>query len=104
MINYDNLTKEKINKHNLNWPRIPQDLYRILIIGDSRSGNTYALLNLINQQKKDDYNIIDKIYSYVKDPFETKYQYLIKKPENNGLTNLKDLNAFIEYSNNMQDV
>ena len=39
--------------------------------------------------------IIDKIYLYVKNPNDTKYQYLIKKRENNG---------FIEYSNNMHDV
>ena len=31
-------------------------------------------------------------------------QYLIKKCENNGLKNLRDPKAFIEYSNNMQDV
>ena len=33
MINYDDVTKENINKQNLNWPQIPDDTYRILIIG-----------------------------------------------------------------------
>ena len=32
MINYDDITEENINKHNLNWPQIPDHLYRILII------------------------------------------------------------------------
>ena len=34
-------------------------------------------------QGDDDYSIIDKIYLYVKDPDEPKYQYLIKKRKNN---------------------
>ena len=57
---------------------------------------TNALLNLIKQQDDNDYCIIDKIYLYVKDPYEVKYQYL-KKRKNNGLKNLKDPKAFIEY-------
>ena len=39
--------------------------------------------SLFNQIKQwsydDDYNVIDKIYLYVKDSNEAKYQYLIKK-------------------------
>ena len=50
--------------------------YRILITGGSGSGKTIALLNLIKQQKVD-YDIIDRIYLYVKDPSEEKYQYLV---------------------------
>ena len=49
MINYDSVTKENINKHNLNWPRIPDHSYRILVIGVSESGKTIALLNLLKQ-------------------------------------------------------
>ena len=56
--------------HNLNWPYIPDHPYRILIIGGSGSGKTNVLLNLIKNQRPD----IDKIYLYVKDPFELKYQ------------------------------
>ena len=44
------------------------------INGGSGSGKTNALLNLINNQPD-----IDKIYLYAKDPYEAKYQYLIKK-------------------------
>ena len=73
--------------------------YGILIIGGSGSGKTNALLNLINNQLD-----IDKIYLYAKDPYEEKYQLLINKRENTGLNHFNDLEAFIEYSNDMQDV
>ena len=57
MINLDSITNENNREHNEKWPYIPDHLYRIIIIGGSRSGKTNALLNLINN--KDD---IDKIY------------------------------------------
>ena len=47
---------------------------------------------------------IDKIYLYVKDPYEDKYQYLINKRESVGISHLNDPKAFIEYSNDMHDV
>ena len=51
-----------------------------------------------------DNNVIDKIYLYAKDLEEPKYQFLIKKFENVRIKNLNDPNAFIEYSNTMDDV
>ena len=72
----------------------------MLIIEPSGSGKTNALLNLIQQ----DNNVIDKIYLYAKDLEEPKYQLLIKKHENAGIKHLSDPNAFIEYSNTMNDV
>ena len=57
--------KRRHQKHNPNWPKIPDHLYRILIIGGSRSGKTNALLNLINHESD-----IDKIYLYIKDTYE----------------------------------
>ena len=66
---------------------------------DSGSGKTSALLNLINNQLD-----IDKIYLYGIDPCEAKYQSLINKREKVGLDHFKDPRAFMEYSNNMQDV
>ena len=54
----------------------------------------------MKQHIDDHYSIIDKIYLYVKDAYEAKYQYLGQK---NGLENLKVLKAFVEYSNNMQN-
>ena len=68
MINFDDGIKEKIKKHNPNWPEIPGHPYRILMIGGFVSGKTNALLNLINHTPD-----IDKIYLYAKDPFEEKY-------------------------------
>ena len=61
--------------HNLNWPYIPDYPYRILIIAGSGSGKSNVLLNLIKHQQPD----IDKIYLYVKDPLQSKYQLLINR-------------------------
>ena len=41
---------------------------------------------------------------YTKDPYEAKYQYLINKREKARLDHFKDPKAFVEYSNDMQDV
>ena len=90
MINFDIYTNENKRKHNPNWPYIPDHPYRILIIGDSGSGKTKALLNLINNQPD-----IDKIYVYAKDPHEDKYQFLIKKRESIGLRHFNDLKALL---------
>ena len=89
----------KVKQHNLKWSYIPDHPYRILIIGGSGSGKTNALLNLIDNQPD-----IDKIYSYAKDQYEAKYQYLISKLEQVGLDHLNDPKAFMGYSNDMQDL
>ena len=39
-----------------------------------------------------------------KDPYEAKYQFLVNKRESTGLKHFNDPKAFIEYSNDMQDV
>ena len=56
-------------------------------------------MNLIENQPD-----IDKIYLYAKDPYESKYQYLINKREGVGINHFNDPKAFIEYSNDMHDV
>ena len=99
MVNFEDYTNENKTKHNLDWLYIPDHPYRILIIGGSGSGKTKALLNLINKQPD-----IEKIYLYAKDPQEEKYQFLINKRESIGLKHFIDPKAFIEYSNDMQDV
>ena len=99
MINFDNYTNENKTEHYSKWSHIPDHQYRILTVGGSGSGKTNALLNLINNQPD-----IDKIYLYAKDPYEAKYQYLINKREKVGLDHFKNPQAFIEYSNDMQDV
>ena len=98
-INFNDVVKENIKEHNPNWPNIPDHPYRILIIGGSGSEKKKSLFNLINQQSD-----IDKIYLYAKDPYEAKYQFLIKKHEDVGKKHFNDLKDFIEYSNNMVDI
>ena len=95
MLNLDNIVSNKnmsSSEHN-NWP------FRMLIIGSSRSGKTNTLLHLINNLHP-----IDKIYLYAKDLHETKYEYLIIKREQAGIKNLNNPHAFIEYSDDMNDV
>ena len=99
MINFDDYTNENKIEHNSKWPYIPDHPYRILIVGGSGSGKTNLLLNLINNQSD-----IDKICLYAKDPYEAKYQYLINKREKVGLDHFKDPKAFMEYSNDMEDI
>ena len=41
---------------------------------------------------------IDKIYLYVKDPFESKYQLLINGRKKVGIKEIKNPKAFIDYS------
>ena len=47
---------------------------------------------------------IDKIYLYAKDPYETKYQFLIDKQARTGLKDFNDFEAFIKCSNDMGDI
>ena len=91
MFNLDNITEKDNNK---DWP------YRKLIIGPSGSGKTNYLLNLIQK----DNNIIDKIYLYAKDLEEPKYELLINKKEKAGINFNNDPNAFIEYSDSVDDI
>ena len=44
------------------------------------------------------------MYLYAKDPHEAKYQYLINKREKVGLNHYNDPKAFIQYSNDIEDV
>ena len=93
------MSNENKKEHNSKWLYIPDHPHRILIIGGPRCGKTNILLNLKNNQPG-----IDNRYLYAKDPYETKYQLLINKRESTGLKHLIDPKAFIEYSNDMQDV
>ena len=57
------------------------------------------MLDLINNQPD-----IDKIYLHAKYPFKSKYQYLTNKREKVGLRRYNSRKAFIQCSNDMQDV
>ena len=76
------------------WPSIQN-----VNIRGSASGKSIALLNLINHQLD-----IDKIYLYVKDSYEAKYQHLINKCENLSLKHYHGPKAFIEYPNDIHDL
>ena len=93
MLNLDDIVSNKKENKDHNWP------FNMLIIGPSGSGKTNTLLHLINK-----FHPIDKIYLYAKDRDERKNQYLINKREQAGIKNLNDPHAFIEYSNDMNDV
>ena len=92
MFHFDYITKEDIKEHNPNWPEIPDHPCRIIIVGDSGSVKSNALLNLINHEPDS-----DKIYLYPKDPYEPEYEFLINKRESTGLKYFNDSKAFIEY-------
>ena len=55
-------------------------------------------MNLIEKQPD-----IDKIYLYAKDLLEAKDQYLINIHKKLGIDHHDDPEAYIEYSNHMQD-
>ena len=76
MINLGSINNKNNKKYNEKWPYIPDHPHRIIIIGGSGSGDTNALINLIDEE-----NHIDKIYLYARDLSEPKYEYLIKKRE-----------------------
>ena len=77
--------------NNLKWPYILDHPFRILIIGDSGWRKINVLLNLIKNQRPDS----DKIYLYVKDPFESKYQLLIKGRKKVGTSAFKKIQGHL---------
>ena len=68
MFKFDYISKKDTKEHNPNQPEIADHPYRISLIAGSGSGKANAVLNLINKEPD-----IDKIYLYVKDPYEGKY-------------------------------
>ena len=94
MLNLDEIVGNK--QEQSDWP------FRVLIIGPSGSGKTNTLLHLIQNLNNTD--PIDKIYLYAKDLSEPKYEYLLNKREQAGIKYFNDPTAFIEYSDDMNDV
>ena len=99
MVDFGDFTKENVKEYNPNWSKISDHPYRILITGGSGSGKMISLFNLIKAAIS-----IDKIYLYTKDPHEAKYQFLIDKRESTDLKHFNDSKAFIEYSDDMDDI
>ena len=96
MLNLDNIVSNKnVNKDN-NWP------FRMLIIELSGSGKTNTLLHLIQNLNKT--TPVDQIYLYAKDLTKPKYEFLINNRKNAGIKHFNNPTAFIEYSNDMDDV
>ena len=71
----------------------------MLIIGPSGSGKRNTLLHLINNLHP-----FDKIHLHAKDIHKPKYEYLINEREQARMKKLDDPKAFIEYSDDMNDV
>ena len=99
MIYFDDYVNENETKHNKNWSYIPDHPCRILIVGGSGPEKPNLLLKLIENQPE-----IDKTYLYAKDPYESKYQYLVNKTEGVGINHFNDPQAFSDYSNDMHDI
>ena len=66
----------------------------------SVSGKTNVVLNLIKPQRLDS----DRIYLYIEDSLESKYQLLINGREKVGTEDFKNPKAFIDYSQTVGDV
>ena len=73
--------------------------YKTLVIGGSGSGKTNALLILEIHQPD-----IKDIYSYDKESHKTRSQLSINKQKSAGLKHFNDPKAFIEYSNDIDDI
>ena len=97
MLNLEKICNNESDEDE-DWP------FRMLIIIPSGSGKTITkvLLHLINNLNKT--TPVDKIYLYAKDLAGPKYEFLINKREQAGIKHFNDPTAFIEYSNDMNDV
>ena len=94
MINFDDYTNENKTEHKLviySRSSIQNTFYRRFWIRKNKC--------VIEFNKK---SPRDKIFLYAKDPYEAKYQYLIKICEKAGLNHFDDPKAFMEYSDDMQ--
>ena len=67
--------------------------------GDFGSEKTNSLFDLINPLP-----YTDKTYLHATDPYEAKYLFLINRWESTVLKHFNDSKAFIEYSNDVDDI
>ena len=78
------------------------NLDNILSNKNKNKDKTNTLFHLI--QNLNETTPVDKIYLYAKDLTEPKYEFLINNRKNAGIKHFNDSTAFIEYSNDMDDV
>ena len=103
MKNHDESVK---TNHKLNWSYIPEHPLAnhswSLSNPGSGAGKTDVILNLIKYQRLD----VGKIYLYIKNPFESKYQFLISGREKVGIKQTKKSkgNFFFYFSQTIDDV
>ena len=91
MLNLDKICNNKSDDED--WP------FKMLIIGPSGSERTNTLLHLIQNLNK-----TTPVDLYAKDLSEPKYEFLINNRKNSGIKHFNNPTAFIEYSNDMNDV
>ena len=99
MINFDDYVNENKTEHNLKWPYYSRSSIQNINNRRLTLRKNKCIIKLINNQTD-----INKTYLYAKDPYEAKYEFLINKRKNTRLKHFDDPKAFIEYSNNMEDV
>ena len=97
MVNFDDVTKENIEEHNPNWPNSWSSIQKINN-WRLRIWKTSSFFNLTSHQPD-----TDKTYLYAKDQNETKF-FLINKWKSTVLKHLNYNKAFIEFSNDMDDI
>ena len=97
MINFDSIVNKEKVEHNTNYPYIPDDPFRVLIIDGSGPGKTNSLFNLLH------YKDYEKIYLFIKDPGKAKYNYLIEKRQQVRLR-YGGINRFIEVYSDLNDL
>ena len=99
MIICDKITDEKNIQHNDKCLQIPDHHFKLLTFGGSETCKSNALPNLIYKWWD-----ISKIWVYAKDLKERKHEYLINKQSDVVIKHFNAPNAFILYSNDINDV
>ena len=84
------ILQKNMKEHNPNWLQLPDLPYRILITGGCGSWKTNSLFKLISHKQN-----IDKIYSYIIDPYDVNYQLLINKGGSTGFKFVKILKLLL---------
>ena len=85
--------------HNPNWLQIPDHPYIILITGCSGTGKTNLLFSLIISNQ-----VLIKFVYTLEIHMKQNINFSLRNWKNTGLKHFYDSIAFIEYSNDMDDI